>query len=95
MFTTNLKPHDSEYTKVVIQHMKELKNCGYTGFEFPIAPGESEDYLQEIENYTNLRCAMDDEGGSDVPIATNVGTTQRFDPSSHSPEVRKRRLEVS
>ena len=58
MFTTNLKPDDSEYTKVVIQHMKELKNFGYTGFEFPIAPGDPEDYLQEIENYTNLRWAM-------------------------------------
>jgi len=32
MFTTNLKPDDSEYTKVVIQHMKELKKLGYTGF---------------------------------------------------------------
>ena len=58
MFTTNLKPDGSEYTKVVIQHVKELKNFGYTGFEFPIALGESEDYLQEIENYTNLRCAV-------------------------------------
>ena len=39
MFTTNLKSHDSEYTKVVIQHVKELKNFGYTGFEFPMAQG--------------------------------------------------------
>ncbi|WP_293355620.1 MULTISPECIES: sugar phosphate isomerase/epimerase family protein [unclassified Microcoleus] len=93
MFTTNLKPHDSEYTKVVIQHIKKLKELGYTGFEFPIAPGKPEDYLQEIENYTNLRCAMDNEGWSDVPIATNVGTTQRFDPSSDSPEVRQEALE--
>lgn len=93
MFTTNLKPHDCEYRKVVIQHMKELKKFGYTGFEFPIAPGEPEDYLQEIENYANLRYVMDDEGLSDVPIATNVGTTQRFDPSSPSPEVRKEALE--
>ena len=37
MFTTNLKPDGSEYTKVVIQHVKELKKFGYTGFEFPIA----------------------------------------------------------
>lgn len=92
MFTTNLKPDDCEYRKVVIQHMKELKKLGYTGFEFPIAPGEPKDYPQEIENYTNLRCVMDDEGLSDVPIATNVGTTQRFDPSSPSPEVRKEAL---
>jgi hypothetical protein len=58
MFTTNLKPDDSEYTKVVLQHVKELKNFGYTGFEFAIALGEAEDYLQEIENYTKLRCAV-------------------------------------
>jgi D-psicose/D-tagatose/L-ribulose 3-epimerase len=94
MFTTNLKPHDSEYTKVVIQHMKELMNFGYTGFEFPIAPPqESKDYLQEIENYANLRCAMDDEGLSDVAIATNLGTTPTFDPTSSSPEVREEALE--
>jgi len=93
MFTTNLKPHDSEYRKVVIQHMKELKKLGYTGFEFPIAPGEPKDYPQEIENYANLRRVMDDEGLSDVAIATNVGTTPRFDPSSPSPEVQKEALE--
>ncbi|MEG4853176.1 sugar phosphate isomerase/epimerase family protein [Microcoleus sp. B5-D4] len=93
MFTTNLKPHDSEYRKVVIQHMKELKKFGYTGFEFPIAPGEPKDYPQEIENYANLRRAMDDEGLSDVQITTNVGTTPRFDPSSPSPEVQKEALE--
>lgn len=96
MFTTNLKPHDSEYTKVVIQHIKKLKELGYTGFEFPIAPPpekEPTNYLQEIENYANLRCAMDDEGLSDVPIATNVGTTERFDPSSDSPEVRQEALD--
>jgi D-psicose/D-tagatose/L-ribulose 3-epimerase len=96
MFTTNLKPHDSEYTKVVIQHMKKLKELGYTGFEFPIAPPppqEPTNYLQEIENYANLRCAMDDEGLSAVAIATNVGTTPTFDPSSDSPEVQKEALE--
>jgi sugar phosphate isomerase/epimerase len=94
MFTTNMKPHDSEYTKVVIQHMKELQKLGYTGFEFPIAPPQDpKDYLQEIENYANLRRVMDDEGLSDVAIATNVGTTPTFDPSSPSPEVQKEALE--
>ena len=93
MFTTNLKPDRPESVEVVIQHMKELKKLGYTGFEFPIAPGKPEDYPQEIENYANLRCAMDDEELSDVPIATNVGTTERFDPSSHSEEVRQEALE--
>ncbi|MEJ6485356.1 sugar phosphate isomerase/epimerase family protein [Nostoc punctiforme UO1] len=93
MFTTNLKPHDSEYRKVVIQHMKELKKLGYTGFEFPIAPGEPKDYPQEIENYANLRRVMDDEGLSDVQITTNVGTTQTFDPSSPDPAQRQGALE--
>jgi len=94
MFTTNVKPHDSEYTKVVIQHMKELKNLGYTGFEFPIAPPQDpKDYLQEIESYANLRRVMDGAGLSDVAIATNVGTTPTFDPSSPSAEVQKKALE--
>lgn len=93
MFTTNLKPHDSEYTKVVIQHMKELHKLGYTGFEFPIAPGKPEDYPQEIENYTNLRRVMDYEGLGDVSIATNVGTTERFDPSSDFEDLQKEALE--
>lgn len=96
MFTTNLKPDDSEYTKVVINHMKKLQELGYTGFEFPIAPPPPEgptNYPQEIKNYTNLRRVMDDEGLSDVPIATNVGATPTFDPSSDSPEVRKEALE--
>lgn len=93
MFTTNLKPHDSEYRKVVIQHIKELKKFGYSGFEFPIAPGENKDYQQEIEDYANLRRFIDDEGLSDVQIATNVGTTRTFDPSSPYPTQRQEALE--
>ena len=100
MFTTNLKPDDSEYTKVVINHMKKLQEFGYTGFEFPIAPPpdpkppELIEYLKrETDNYANLRRAMDDEGLSNVAIATNVGATPTFDPSSDSPEVRNEALE--
>jgi len=89
MFTTDLKPHDLDYRKVVIGHMKKLKKLGYTGFEFPIAPRETEDYLQEIQDYANLRSFMDDEGLSDVQIATNVGVTEKFDPSSPDPAQRQ------
>lgn len=95
MFTTNLKPDQPKSVEAVIQHMEKLKELGYTGFEFPIAPPPLEEptnYQKEIENYTNLRCAMDNQGLSDVPIATNVGTTERFDPSSDSPEVRQEGL---
>ena len=38
MFTTDLKPDNSEYRKTVVEHIKKLQDFGYTGFEFPIAP---------------------------------------------------------
>ncbi|MBD2578383.1 sugar phosphate isomerase/epimerase family protein [Oscillatoria sp. FACHB-1406] len=85
MFTTNLKPHDSEARKVAIHHIKALKKFGYNGFEFPIAPGALEDAPQEIENYANLRREMDAAGLNEVRVATNVGATPQFDPSSSNP----------
>lgn len=93
MFTTNLKPHDSEYGKVALQHMKELKKLGYTGFEFPIALGEGNNYPQEIEDYANLRRAIDDAGLDDMNVATNVGTTPTFDPSSPDSTQQQKALE--
>ncbi len=94
MFTTNLKPDDCEYKKVVIKHMKELKKLGYTGFEFPIAPPGIYNYAQELKNYIKLRRDIDDEEElTGVKIATNVGTTRTLDPSSPYPEQRQGALE--
>ena len=93
MFTTNLKPHDHEYRKRVLKHIKELTQMGYTGFEFPIAPSNNTNYSQEIQDYANLRRFLDDEGFSDVSIATNVGATPSCDPSSFDRGQRKEALE--
>ncbi len=93
MFTTNLKPHDHEYRKRVLKHIKELTQMGYTGFEFPIAPSNNTDYSQEIQDYANLRRFLDDEGFRDVAITTNVGATPSCDPSSFDPGQRKEALE--
>lgn len=92
MFTTNLKPHDHEYRKRVLKHIKELTQIGYAGFEFPIAPTDNSDYSQEIQDYANLRRFLDDEGFSDVNITTNVGATPSCDPSSFDSEQRQKAL---
>ena len=41
MFTTDLQPDNPEYTKVIIRHIRELRNLGYKGFDMPILPTDS------------------------------------------------------
>ena len=99
MFTTDMKPDNLEYRKIVVDHIKNLKAYGYSGFEFPIAPsfapeyGQSPDYGQDLANYTNLRNYLDSEGLADVAIATNVGATRTYDPSSPYAPQRQAALE--
>ncbi|NET34245.1 MAG: sugar phosphate isomerase/epimerase [Cyanothece sp. SIO1E1] len=93
MFTTDMKPDNLEYRKVVIQHIKELQKFGYTGFEFPIAPGNNKNYAKDIDDYAALRGAMDVAGLSEIKITTNVGATRTFDPSSAYPQQRKEALD--
>lgn len=94
MFTTDLKPDNSEYRKTVVKHIKELQKFGYTGFEFPIAPPGTKNYAQDdLKNYTELRSYLDSEGLTEVKISTNVGATPSFDPSSPDPEIRKEALD--
>jgi D-psicose/D-tagatose/L-ribulose 3-epimerase len=93
MFTTDLRLSDVEYTKVIIKHMQELKKLGYTGFELPIGQGGTKEYPQELEEYTKLRQTMDEQGLADLHVATNVGATQLYDPSSPFPEIQQRALE--
>jgi D-psicose/D-tagatose/L-ribulose 3-epimerase len=92
MFTTDLKPDNLEYKKKIVTHIKELQKFGYTGFEFPIAPSPTQDFAKDLENYTELRTYLDQEGLSDVTIATNVGATRTFDPSSPYPEQQEQAL---
>lgn len=97
MFTVDMKPNDLEYRKVLVTHIRNLRSFGYTGFEFPIAPpaspGPAPDYAKDVESYTKLRSYLDSEGLADVKIATNVGATRTFDPSSPFPDQRQKALQ--
>ena len=93
MFATDLKPQDPEYRQTIVAHIQELQKFGYAGFEFPIAPGEPRNFARDLENYKALRSYMNAEGLADVAIATNVGATLAFDPSSPDPNTRSQALE--
>lgn len=91
MFTTNLRPDDDYCREVVIRHMRKLEEFGYSGFEFPIPP--SEDFDKDLSDYQYLRDQMDAEGLGHIRIATNVGATPRFDPSSFDYQQQQEALE--
>jgi D-psicose/D-tagatose/L-ribulose 3-epimerase len=94
MFTIDVKPSDLEYRKVLIKHMKELKALGYNGFELPIAANEgAKSFSQEIDEYSKFRYFLNEQGLENVQIATNVGTTSTFNPSSSDPKQREKALE--
>ena len=92
MFTTDMKPDDAVYRDLVVEHIKQLTAFGYSGFEFPIAPTYAQDYTQDIQNYQDLRNYLDSQGLGSVKIATNVGATRTFDPSSPYPQQREEAL---
>ena len=92
MFTTDMKPDDVAYRDLVVEHIKQLTTFGYSGFEFPIAPTYAQDYTQDIHNYRDLRNYLDSQGLESVKIATNVGATRTFDPSSPYPQQREEAL---
>lgn len=89
MFTADMKPQDSAYTRLVIQHVKELRALGYAGFDLPIAPSATQDHASEVASYVALRRAFDAAGLDDVRFTTNVGATRTFDPSSPYAEQRE------
>jgi len=82
MFTTDMKPDDPDYRKVVVRHIKELQGYGYAGFEFPIKPTFDRNYARDVKSYQGLRKYLDDQGLGGVKISTNVMATRTFDPSS-------------
>lgn len=86
MFTTDMKPGDPKYRQLVVKHIKQLQTYGYSGFEFPIAPTYTQDYDHDLQNYRDLRTYLDSQGLEKVKIATNVGATRTFDPSSPYPQ---------
>lgn len=89
MFTVDLRPGDPDYTKLVVQHLKEFRQLGYTGFDLPVHPTGTLDHQSEVERYAELRRALDRAGLDDVGFTTNVATTRTFDPTSPFGEQRQ------
>jgi sugar phosphate isomerase/epimerase len=108
MFTTNLRPDDYSCLEVVIEHIRRLEEYGYSGFEFPIPPPKEpedfdkdlrdfdkdlRDFDKDLRDYENLRDEMDSRGLRHIKIATNVGATPRFDPTSYDYQQQEEALE--
>jgi sugar phosphate isomerase/epimerase len=94
MFTADLRPQDTRYTQVLVNHLKALTDMGYDGFDVHIAtPAGYVDHQVEIESYAGLKKAFESAGLGDAKFTTNVGTTRTFDPTSPYEEQRKQALE--
>ncbi|WP_035851440.1 sugar phosphate isomerase/epimerase family protein [Kitasatospora azatica] len=93
MFTADLRPQDSDYTQVLISHLKALTEMGYDGFDLHIATQpETVDHRIEVDSYVGLKKAFDEAGLREVKFTTNVGTTRTFDPTSPYQEQRRQAL---
>jgi sugar phosphate isomerase/epimerase len=82
MFTADLRPDDPAYTGTIVRHMKALADLGYDGFDLPIAPTATTDHAAEVASYARLRDRLGKAGLGGLKVATNVGTTRTFDPTS-------------
>jgi sugar phosphate isomerase/epimerase len=93
MFTVDLRPDDTSYTRVLIDHLKALTEMGYDGFDvhIPSQPA-TVDHRLEVDSYVRLRKAFDDAGLQDAKFSTNVGSTRTFDPTSPYKEQREQAL---
>jgi sugar phosphate isomerase/epimerase len=93
MFTADLLPDDASYTEILVRHLTHLAGVGYDGFDLHIADRAAiVEHSLEVESYRRLKGAFDKAGLKDVKFATNVGTTEFFDPTSPEKEVRDRAL---
>ncbi|WP_198153956.1 sugar phosphate isomerase/epimerase family protein [Catenuloplanes japonicus] len=89
MFTADLRPDDTTYTKTLVSHLRAVREMGYDGFDLHIAPGApGADPRQDVDGYVRLKKAFDAAGLHDVAFTTNVGTTRTFDPTSPYAEQR-------
>lgn len=83
MFTADLRPEDTEYTKTLVRHLRILTEMGYDGFDLHIAGRPpTVEHRAEVESYARLKKAFDEAGLTGVKFTTNVGTTKTFDPTS-------------
>lgn len=94
MFTVDLlRPKNPRYTATLIEHLRALAKMGYNGFDMHIAPRSANvDHSVEVASYKRLKKKFDKAGLQDKKFATNVGTTQFFDPTSPYKEQRERAL---
>lgn len=93
MFTADLRPDDTRYTQILINHLKALTDMGYDGFDVHIASRPATvDHQLEVDSYVRLRRAFDEAGLKDAKFTTNVGTTRTFDPTSPYEEQRQQAL---
>jgi sugar phosphate isomerase/epimerase len=93
MFTADLRPEDTRYTRILVDHLKAVTELGYDGFDVPIASGPpTVDHKLEVESYVRLKKAFDEAGLQDVKFTTNVGSTRTFDPTSPYKEQRDQAL---
>lgn len=93
MFTADLRPDNTNYTKILISHLKALTDMGYEGFDVHIAsPAPNVDHSREFASYVDLKRAFDAAGLKHTKFVTNVGTTRTFDPTSPYKEQREQAL---
>src|SRR6201996_1034733 len=92
MFTTNLRPGDPDYAKVIAGHMRELRSLGYKGFDMPVFPAATSDHRAEVEAYADLRRALERARLDDVGLTTNVAATTEFDPAAPDPANRRQAI---
>jgi sugar phosphate isomerase/epimerase len=92
MFTTNLRPGDPAYAKVIAGHIRELRGLGYKGFDLPVFPAATSDHRAEVEAYAELKRALDRAGLDDVGFTTNVAATAEFDSTAPDPANRGQAL---
>lgn len=93
MFTADLRPDDTRYTRVLVDHLKAITELGYDGVDVHIASQPpTVDHKLEVESYVRLKEAFDEAGLQDVKFTTNVGTTRTFDATSPYKEQRDQAL---
>lgn len=93
MFTADLRPDDTTYTRTLIDHLTALTEMGYDGFDLHIAPGPpGTDPRREVDGYRRLKEAFDAAGLGGIGFTTNVGTTRTFDPTAPYAEQRAQAL---
>ena len=93
MFTVDLRPDDTRYTRILVDHLRALTDMGYDGFDVHIASQPATvDHQLEVASYASLRKAFDEAGLMGAKFTTNVGSTRTFDPTSPYKEQREQAL---